>query len=602
VLPVHAAFCPQVSPTIGTGGGTRPNDAACGDLDGDGLPDIVTANDSSDNVTLLMSLDGTSYAAPIVIGVGDEPVAVAIGDIDGNGTLDVLTANHTSNDVSVLLNDGNGNLTAATPLPVGTAAYSITLAHLNSDEWPDIVTANAGGNSISVLLGTGSGAFAPQTEYPADDTPNGACVSDLDGDGTLDIATSNLGSGDVSIFWNRGDGTFDAAVNIPLGADPFDVACCDLDGVAGEDLVAVDAISNTISILFNQGGRNFAPPSLLSGGSGAFSVACHDMTGDSLPDVLMANLVSDDVTLFSNEGGGTLAASPMSVPIGQNPSAVTVCDVDNDLEPDIVVPFRSGVKVVWDACAAPCAAAAPPTPEPSAVPKNRYLSIVPGNAGRQVALRVTLGSIAGFPDAAGETRWVGPPATYPEEDSSDSTRTFTGAMLQCEPFFQDWGSVELLHVFGGDIVPHSVYDVAALSSECAASLDDPAAYSAPLVVVTGVWGDVAPLFDGDDPGAPQPDFNDISSVVRKFLASPDAPIKASAQLQPDVVSPNHQVNFKDIADDVSAFVGDPYPYFGPCTCPSPVTCGATACTNDTQCPAGSCIDGFCRDQCGLCTP
>jgi len=94
----------------------------------------------------------------------------------------------------------------------------------------------------------------------------------------------------------------------------------------------------------------------------------------------------------------------------------------------------------------------------------------------------------------------------------------------------------------------------------------------------------------------------------KFTALPTAPIKASAQLQPNVVFPNRAVDFRGIAADVGAFVGDAYAgvpgMTGPCTCPSLVTCGATSCVNDIDCVDGYCVDGYCVDgYCvdGFCT-
>ena len=137
-------------------------------------------------------------------------------------------------------------------------------------------------------------------------------------------------------------------------------------------------------------------------------------------------------------------------------------------------------------------------------------------------------------------------------------------------------------------------------------MNNEACWSLPLPSTTGKWGDAAPLFDGDDPGAPQPDFNDIAAVVQKFVASPTAPITAFAQLQPNVAFPGRPADFKNIAVDVAAFAGTANAEMewvkGPCTCPSSVTCGATACANDTECGDGSCLDSFCTDACGRCTP
>ena len=84
-------------------------------------------------------------------------------------------------------------------------------------------------------------------------------------------------------------------------------------------------------------------------------------------------------------------------------------------------------------------------------------------------------------------------------------------------------------------------------------------------VTTGKWGDVVPPFAGGP--APQPDFGDIASLIDKFQAMPGSPIKARAQLQPNVPDPSQPIDFRDIADGISAFTGGLYPYDVPAMCP-----------------------------------
>ena len=159
-------------------------------------------------------------------------------------------------------------------------------------------------------------------------------------------------------------------------------------------------------------------------------------------------------------------------------------------------------------------------------------------------------------------------------------------------------------MYGAEIVPSSVYQVQRASEFCP-ELADEACWSAPLTITTAKYGDVWPLF-----AAPlnsyQPDFNDIAALVQKFLAAgpATAPIKAVAQLQPNVVFPGRPIDFKDIAADVQAFLGAAYSTVepGPCACPSAVTCGTTFCTSDQHCGSGLCVDDFCTDACGRCTP
>ena len=109
----------DVNPAYDAGDG--PRSVAIGDLDGDGVPDLVTANSHSDDVSVLIGNGNGTYASHVTYGVGNSPRSVAIGDLDGDGVPDLVVANRNSDDVSVLLNqcdftdcpadlDGNGSV------------------------------------------------------------------------------------------------------------------------------------------------------------------------------------------------------------------------------------------------------------------------------------------------------------------------------------------------------------------------------------------------------------------------------------------------------------------------------------------------------------
>ncbi len=270
------------------------------------------------------------------------------------------------------------------------------------------------------------------------------------------------------------------------------------------------------------------------------------------------------------------------------------------------VPFGDTGVLLRIAPATPpaCTLVDPPTVGTDGIAKSRYLTIIPGNAGAVAAIRVTLTDVDGFPDANGEVLWVGAPRSFPEEDLSQPERTFTAAGLSCTPHYQDWSTIDTLQVFGAEIIPRSRFAVQMVHQDCEAFFDNPLAFSLPLEHATGTWGDMAPLFDAPG-GPPQPDFADIAADVQKFVALPTAPIKAQAQLRPNVVFPDRAVDFKDIAATVAAFVDTPYAAqsgFGPCACPSGIPCGVTECINDLGCSGGLCVEGFCADACGRCTP
>jgi hypothetical protein len=132
---------------------------------------------------------------------GSNPRAVTLGDVNGDGNLDIITANFSDNNASVLLGNGNGTFqnqaTFATNRP-----YSVTLGDVNGDGRLDITTASYSFDNASVLLGNGNGTFQTQATFAVGDGPLAVALGDVNGDGRLDITTANSSSGNASVLLN----------------------------------------------------------------------------------------------------------------------------------------------------------------------------------------------------------------------------------------------------------------------------------------------------------------------------------------------------------------------------------------------------------------
>ncbi len=131
---------------------------------------------------------------------GDQPVSVAVADLDGDSVPDLVTANQGSHDVSVLLGNGDGTFQTAAAFAAGNSPRSVAVADLDGDTVLDLVTANAFSDDVSVLLGNGDGSFQAAVAYAAGDGPASVAVADLDGDSVPDLVTANGNSHDVTVF------------------------------------------------------------------------------------------------------------------------------------------------------------------------------------------------------------------------------------------------------------------------------------------------------------------------------------------------------------------------------------------------------------------
>ena len=97
------------------------------DLNGDGKPDLIVANSSSDSVSVLMNnttpgSTAPSFAAQQTFAVGHNPYSVAVADLNGDGRPDIIVANSYAfiSRVSVLMNTTPNGATAASFAPQQT--------------------------------------------------------------------------------------------------------------------------------------------------------------------------------------------------------------------------------------------------------------------------------------------------------------------------------------------------------------------------------------------------------------------------------------------------------------------------------------------------
>ncbi|WP_089717731.1 FG-GAP repeat domain-containing protein [Candidatus Entotheonella palauensis] len=340
------------------GVGEEPVSLAIGNLNGDAFPDLVTANNTSNDVSILLGRDGGTFEAhpQSPFSVGREPNQVIIADLNADGSLDLATANGTTDNVSVLLGQGDGSFLVEQGFGVGDNPSSLTVADVNRDGNPDLITADQFSNTVSGLLGNGDGTFPAAQGFGVGELPQAVDADDLDGDNQLNLVTANAASNYVSVLFGRSQSTFVTELKAPLSAEnatdafgPRDVVIADLEnGDAILDLVTANAgseinPSTTVSVLFGQRDMDtFDATSIPLDMMRQGAVAVGDLNKDTLPDLVSASFGTDDepanlvYVLLARGSGDYAAPSPPTIQVGTGPQDVELADLDGNGSLDVV--------------------------------------------------------------------------------------------------------------------------------------------------------------------------------------------------------------------------------------------------------------------------
>jgi subtilisin family serine protease len=349
---------------------------AVGDIDGDGVPEIVAINAAgmvfawhSNGV----ALPGWPHATSVGI-----PTFVAIDDLDGDGRSEIITSG--LGVVNVL--HGDGSTLPGWPLTIGGSPSNSmgapAIGDVDGDGKKEIVVASSATPTFVYVLRSTGGilpgwplAIEAEQNVAASSVPT---VGDLDGDGKLEIAIGAV-NGSVSVFRGNGSLLSGWPQAIPNVARLYSTPTIgDLDGDGRLDVVAggspLIGSSGLESLAVWRGTGALlpgwpTPPD--SGDATAFGFgtsALADLDGDNKADVLVSSdsplsRVINSLQGFRSNGSLLPGFPKVTAAVGAFPTNTpAVADFDGDGKLELAWVDVSGIMYLWD-LDAPATARAP---------------------------------------------------------------------------------------------------------------------------------------------------------------------------------------------------------------------------------------------------
>ena len=316
-------------------GGLNPRSVASADFNNDGKQDIVTANYSSSNISVLLGNGTAGFGAATNITTipGNNPIWVITADFNNDTKPDIAVSHFSNGYISVLLGNGNGTFAAPVNFSMAASLSKIVAADFNLDGKMDIVAADYYSGAW-ITFGNGNGTFTGQTQLAPGNGAISVEIGDINNDFNTDIVTiSSASTNNVAILTGIGNGTFNAVSNLTIGGQPKSVAIADVDNDGNKDLVFTANGSNSISVLINGGSGTFGIANSYPCGNSPVYAVVVDVNADGKKDVVTANS-SNSLSVLLNTGSGAYGTATNYFSSG--PQMLITGDFNNDGKNDLV--------------------------------------------------------------------------------------------------------------------------------------------------------------------------------------------------------------------------------------------------------------------------
>lgn len=294
---------------------SSPNsNITCGDLDGDGLPDLVVSKTGNPRnvIFVLKNISNGGnirFAASVSLFLPLDEIAkrLEIKDLDFDGRPEIIVSNTFNENIKVFRNTSSaGNLQIeATPRNIVMTGAGTTnglaVEDLNGDYLPDIITGPFFGSNVYIRINNssvGNVSFNPVQVVNVSGNLNNITPGDFNDDGAIDLAISLTVQDQIVVLENTTPANNPAVTfnesRFSTDGDPWGLNAADMDGDGKIDLLVGLRDANGIQVFENTGSggavsfdKHLVPTNLFTR-----NVVGGDIDGDAKPDIVFTSFSS----------------------------------------------------------------------------------------------------------------------------------------------------------------------------------------------------------------------------------------------------------------------------------------------------------------------